>query len=140
MGSKRSSRTGGCSFLRRAERSRSRASRCTSRGRARPSRWAAPTAAAAAATTRPSGANAGVLEAHTEPRVAIELVRDGADNWFVRSKTGGRHRLIWLTDAPQSYFAGELPRAHLSDEPSALLRRLPARLERRVAQVLARIG
>jgi len=81
-----------------------------------------------------------VLEARTEPPIQVEFAKDGADNYFVRSVSGGRHRLIWLSDAPRRYFAGELPRALLSDEPKALRRPVPDRLKKRVDKVLAHIG
>ncbi len=81
-----------------------------------------------------------ILDYKTEPRIELQFARDGADNVFVRSSTGGRHRLTWLSDAPQRYFAGELPRARLSDEPAALLRPVPGPLRARVAKVLAHAG
>jgi hypothetical protein len=81
-----------------------------------------------------------VLEARTEPPIQVEFAKDGADNFFVRSVSGGRHRLIWLTDAPRHYFAGELPRVLLSDEPRSLRRPIPDKLKRRVDRVLQHIG
>jgi hypothetical protein len=82
-----------------------------------------------------------ILEARTEPPVPVTFYRDGADNFFVASTAGGRHRLIWLSDAPRSYFAGELPaRARLADEPRELLRPLPPALKARAQQVIRHIG
>jgi hypothetical protein len=87
-----------------------------------------------------AAAESRVLEARTEPSIQVEFARDGADNYFVRSVSGGRHRLIWLTDAPRRYFGGELPRVLLSDEPRALRRPVPEKLRRRVETVLQHIG
>jgi hypothetical protein len=79
-----------------------------------------------------------ILQLSTEPRVDVELAKDGADNYFVRSPSGGRHRLNWLSDAPKRYFGGELPAGvRLSDEPKTMTRQVPERLRRRVAEVLA---
>ena len=51
--------------------------------------------------------SARILNVRTEPTTAIRIVRDGADNFFVTA-VGARPsrpvRLIYLTDAPQSYF------------------------------------
>ncbi|MCA1665504.1 MAG: hypothetical protein LC659_14765, partial [Myxococcales bacterium] len=63
-------------------------------------------------------ADARVLAARSEPPVELTFARDGGDNDYVMSPTGGRHRLVWLTDAPQSYFAGEISRElRIADEP-----------------------
>ena len=52
------------------------------------------------------------------------------------SPAGGRHRLVWLTDAPQSYFAGEMPRGlRLGDEPR-LPQAVPASVRRHAARVI----
>jgi hypothetical protein len=82
-----------------------------------------------------------ILAYHTTPSVAVEFARDGGDNVFVRSPSGGRHRLNWLSDAPQRYFAGELPSGvTLAEMPPSLVRDVPDRLRLRVKQVLARAG
>jgi hypothetical protein len=81
-----------------------------------------------------------ILQARTEPPVPVTFWRDGADNFFVMSPSGGRHRLVWLSDAPQSYFGGPLPNARLRDEPFELRRKLPAHLRERAQRVLDHIG
>jgi hypothetical protein len=86
-------------------------------------------------------AEARILAWRVEPAIPVAFARDGADNYFVSSTAGGRHRLVWLTDAPQRYFAGELPGTVLiRDEPRALLAPLPAATRRRAREVLARLG
>jgi len=86
-------------------------------------------------------ADSSILQARTEPPVPVTFFKDGADNYFVRSTAGGRHRLIWLSDAPRVYFGGPLPDDVLiEDEPRELRRKLPARLRERTDRVLAHIG
>ncbi len=86
-------------------------------------------------------ADARVLAYRTEPPIAVNFAKDGADNQFVSSSAGGRHRLIWLSDAPQRYFVGELPaEARLRDEPRALVPPLPPLTKKRAQAVLARLG
>ncbi|HEX8952396.1 MAG TPA: transglutaminase family protein, partial [Polyangia bacterium] len=84
--------------------------------------------------------DARVLAVRVEPPVDVLFARDGADNQYVLSQAGGRHRLVWLTDAPQSYFAGAIPAAlQLGDEPR-VPQAVPAAIKRRAARVIARIG
>lgn len=84
--------------------------------------------------------DARVLAVRTEPPIDVVFARDGADNEYVRSNAGGRHRLVWLTDAPERYFAGEIPAsARVGDEPP-LAEPLPAVVRRRAKKVLARLG
>ncbi|HEX4462127.1 MAG TPA: transglutaminase-like domain-containing protein [Polyangia bacterium] len=86
-------------------------------------------------------ADARILAYRTEPPIAVNFAKDGADNHFVSSSAGGRHRLIWLSDAPQRYFAGVLPaEARLGDEPRLLVPPLPAATKKRAQAVLARLG
>ncbi|HXU73078.1 MAG TPA: transglutaminase domain-containing protein [Polyangia bacterium] len=85
-------------------------------------------------------ADARILAASVVPPVEVSFARDGADNQYVMSPSGGRHRLVWLTDAPARYFAGEVPPdLRLLDEPR-IPQAVPAGIRRRAAKVLARIG
>lgn len=85
-------------------------------------------------------ADARILAARTEPAIDVVFARDGADNQYVMSPSGGRHRLVWLSDAPERYFAGEVPAgARLADEPP-LPEPVPAVVRRRARKVLARLG
>jgi len=85
-------------------------------------------------------ADARILAVRVEPRVDVTFAKDGADNDYAMSMAGGRHRLIWLSDAPQTYFAGEVPSGlEIGDEPR-LPQAVPAAIRRRAAQVIARIG
>lgn len=86
-------------------------------------------------------ADSRVLEYKTVPAVPVEFARDSADNVYVRSPAGGRHRLTWLSDGALSYFGGALPDwARLSDVPRALRRPVPEKIRRRAQKVLAKLG
>ena len=85
-------------------------------------------------------ADARILAVRVEPHVDVTFAKDGADNDYAMSMAGGRHRLIWLSDAPQTYFAGEVPSGlEIGDEPR-LPQAVPAAIRRRAAHVIARIG
>ena len=85
-----------------------------------------------------------ILSYETSPRVAVTFEKDGADNYFVRSddpRARGPHRLVFLVDAPASYFAPRRPTGNVSDlarlaPPPAL----PLRARRAAAQVHRRLG
>ena len=84
--------------------------------------------------------DARILASRVEPAAEVTFAHDGADNQYVMSTTGGRHRLVWLTDAPQRYFAGEIAsELRLADEPR-LAEAVPTAIRRRAAQVIARVG
>lgn len=84
--------------------------------------------------------DAHILAARVEPTIELTFARDGADNQYVMSTSGGRHRLVWLTDAPQTYFAGSVPSTlTLGDEPR-LPQAVPSVIKRRAARVIARLG
>ena len=53
------------------------------------------------------GPGARVLRAQTEPPVQFELVRDGADNWFIRSDTRRRVRLMMHLTVQRASFGSE---------------------------------
>ncbi len=85
-------------------------------------------------------AEARILAVRVEPPVEVAFAHDGADNEYVMSPSGGRHRLVWLVDAPQSYFAGEIPPGlEIGDEPR-LPQAVPSGIRRHAAKVIARIG
>jgi hypothetical protein len=79
-----------------------------------------------------------VLAYRTEPEIAVELARDRADNYFARARVNGRHRLTWLSDAPITYFAGELPSVPLGSEPRLDLAPLPPATAKRAQRVRRR--
>ena len=65
-----------------------------------------------------------ILSLRTEPAVALAIERDGADNFFAVARgkpPAGEVFVAFLTDAPRSYFAAELPDASVG----ALAREVP---------------
>ena len=85
-------------------------------------------------------AEARILAVKSEPPVEITFAKDGGDNDYVMSPAGGRHRLVWLTDAPQSYFAGEIPRGLRIAEEPRLPQAVPASVRRHAAHVIEKLG
>jgi len=82
-----------------------------------------------------------ILSYELDPPGTVEFFRDGADNFFVRSDTIGQHRLVWLTDAPASYFGGPLPAGlRFGDVPPGKVRPVPAKVARAAEDVFAIIG
>ena len=66
-----------------------------------------------------------ILSMRAEPDVPVHVERDGADNYFVviESDQRGPVRLVFLTDAPRTYFSTavpEVPADSLADEVAAL--------------------
>lgn len=55
------------------------------------------------------GPGARVVRKTLVPPVPVEIVRDGAHNWFVRGSVRARVRLILQLAAPREVFGGELP-------------------------------
>jgi hypothetical protein len=53
------------------------------------------------------GPGARVLGVRTEPHMALEVLRDGADNWFVRAKESGRIRLAMQIAINRAVFGSE---------------------------------
>jgi hypothetical protein len=82
-----------------------------------------------------------IVEWRTEPPVPMEFAADGADNVFVRSPAGGRHRLVWLSSASRDYFSGELPqKIKLGDVPAAMLPAMAPALRKKAQKVLDKIA
>lgn len=85
-----------------------------------------------------------ILSVRTEPGVGLSFARDGADNFFVSLEPGELApaepvRIAFLTDAPTTYFAGEIPDV----SPSALAAHAPpldAELRRRGRALARELG
>ncbi|MCB9728743.1 MAG: transglutaminase domain-containing protein [Deltaproteobacteria bacterium] len=85
--------------------------------------------------------SARILSYETTPRTALTFVRDQAGNFYVRTTVPGRFRLIFLTDAPSSYFGRSVPLGHtVRDVPSELRPRLPSEYAGRALAVASRLG
>jgi transglutaminase-like putative cysteine protease len=86
-----------------------------------------------------------ILSLTSDPPVGLRVERDGADNFFivldgvVPDAPDSPVRVVFLTDAPTTYFAGEIP-----DAPVDVLARevpeLDARLRRRALELGREIG
>lgn len=75
------------------------------------------------------------------PKVDLQILQDGADNFFVRTRgpaPSGKLHLRWETDAPRSYFGTELPAVPLRELPA--LPPLEASIERRARRFAAELG
>jgi hypothetical protein len=82
-----------------------------------------------------------VLSYETEPRARLQLLRDGADNHWVQAGRRAVVRLKWLSEAPSTYFSGQVAEnVFLHDVPPAWLRPLPPAYRQRAARVLAHLG
>ena len=82
-----------------------------------------------------------VLSYEAEPSVVVQFLRDGADNDWVQARRRALVRLKWLSEAPSTYFSGQVPdNVFLHDVPAAWLRPLPPAYRQRAARVLAHIG
>ena len=84
-----------------------------------------------------------LLSYETQPASTLRFRIDAAENVAVQGFHAGRHRLVYLVDAPQRYFAGPLipahaPRPHLSDLPD--VPEVPGSIRREAARVLAHVG
>jgi len=85
------------------------------------------------------GSGARVLSANTVPKLAIQLLEDGAENWFVRSKETKRVRLLMQLAVHRSTFGSEF--AEVSFEALRVQAPpLPAVARREVALLAAQIG
>lgn len=82
-----------------------------------------------------------ILAVRTEPKVPVQFSKDGADNYYVSGRHEGTVRVVFLVDAPSSYFSAAVPSnvplSTLADHPAS---RLPANIRQEAQGVLARIG
>lgn len=82
-----------------------------------------------------------ILSVRTRPNVPLRFHRDGADNFYVSSPHQGRVRVIFVTDAPATFFGGPLPSdVDANDVPAALRPRLPTSVAQDAVQVMQRLG
>ncbi len=82
------------------------------------------------------GPGARVLALRVEPPVPVEIVRDGAENWFLLGSTRQRLRLVMQLAAPRASFGSPFPDVSWGSlVPSAPL--LPAALRNAAGDVLS---
>ncbi len=82
-----------------------------------------------------------ILSYRVRPEQPLRFYRDGAGNFYVVSDQAGEGRLVFVTDAPSTYFGGPLPpNVRATDVPAAYRPTLPTGVARAAAQVATRLG
>ena len=81
-----------------------------------------------------------ILSYKTSPKVSLRFYKDSADNFYVSAEQSSSVRLVFLTDAPKSYFNGDIPEATLGDIPASLVPYVTPQIAKRAKRVLAEIG
>jgi hypothetical protein len=83
-----------------------------------------------------------ILGLTTTPKTAVQIERDGADNYFIRA-LGARPstpvHVTFLTDAPRAYFGAQIPRVPLRELASELPPLHPS-ITRRALRFAAQLG
>jgi len=82
-----------------------------------------------------------VLSLSADPPGPVDVLRDGTDTIFLRSRMDGPRRVTMLVDAPASYFAPRiLPDRTANDLPAEMRPTLPRTAKQAARGVLSRIG
>lgn len=86
-----------------------------------------------------------ILSYEIEPAFELVFSRDGADNYYVRAddpRADGVYRLVFLCDAPASYFAATVPSGYAIADATAsgLARPVPDRAARVAQELAGRVG
>ncbi len=85
------------------------------------------------------GPMARVIKLETQPPATLELLRDSADNWFIRAQARARVRLVMQIAVPRAAFSGAL--ADVGDSALASsVPRLPASIRPAAMEVATQIG
>jgi len=82
-----------------------------------------------------------LLSLSTEPKLSVQVERDGADNLYIRALGAVPDepvRVRWETDAPRAYFGAEVPRVKLRELRD--LPRLEPSITRRALRFAAELG
>ena len=85
-----------------------------------------------------------ILSYELDPPLEVSFSKDGADNYFVRTEARGAkgtYRLVFLSDAPASYFAPSVPHGYTIADASAsgFVRPLPFRARNSAIKVLGQL-
>lgn len=82
-----------------------------------------------------------ILTLRTEPETALTIQKDGADNFYavLAEPRAGQVRVVFLTDAPRSYFGETVPEVDI-DSLRREAKDLPAPVRRAAQQFAAEIG
>lgn len=82
-----------------------------------------------------------ILSYEASPAQEVKFWVDQAGNHYAEPARSGRLRLVFMTDAPASYFGRSLPRdASLSDIPAAMRPRLPREVRELALEVADTLG
>ncbi|MCC6623010.1 MAG: hypothetical protein IT385_17255 [Deltaproteobacteria bacterium] len=82
-----------------------------------------------------------ILSYEANPAQAVRFDKDEADNFYATPSLDGRVRLVFVMDAPRTYFGRALPsRATLADVPAALRPKVPAAIVKEAHEVARAIG
>jgi len=82
-----------------------------------------------------------ILSYEATPTQVVRFDKDEADNFYVTPSLDGRVRLVFVMDAPRTYFGRALPtRATLADVPAALRPKVPAPIVKEALEVARAIG
>lgn len=85
--------------------------------------------------------NATILAYAAHPPVAVQFFKDGADNYWVKGAHSGLLHLVWLSDAPRSYFSPRIDAGkRIDDIPPTLVPRLGKRVREQAHRVIDHIG
>lgn len=81
--------------------------------------------------------NARILNYTVKPSAKVRFYRDSADNFWIRADRRAKVRLVFLTDAPTTYFSPRIP-GHLTtaNVPPHMRPRLPASVKTAAARVI----
>lgn len=80
-----------------------------------------------------------VIDLSVDPPLDVEVLRDGADNYFLRARESGRHRVGMVLMVPNSYFSPRVfPNLTPEDVPASLRPQLPHDLAEAASTVLGR--
>lgn len=81
-----------------------------------------------------------ILSYKTTPTVALRFAKDSADNYFVIPDKSAQVKLVFLTDAPKSYFGGPVPKARVEDIPAAMRPKLDPTQRAKAQSVFSAAG
>lgn len=90
-------------------------------------------------------ADSRVLSMEANPEIGVKILRDAADNLYVRPQFQGSEeqtaRLVFLVDAPKRYFGHPVSRAlTVEDVPTSRRPKLPRHIHRAAKDVAMRLG
>lgn len=86
------------------------------------------------------GPGARVVRSTTQPPMSVEILRDGAENWFVRGSMRARVRLVLQIAIPQDAFGGGFADSPALMGPRGRVSMVPPNVARSVTEVVRSLG